>query len=1021
MLKKTLKISVIVLTILLAAAFTLPFIFKGKILAIAREQVNKNVRARVDFSDVDISLFRHFPRLAVGLESLRIVGTDAFSKDTLISADRIDVAVNILSLFGGNEISVYSITVDKPRIHAIVNKEGLANWNISMPDTATTPAKSGTAFHLHLQSYQINDGYISYSDIPGDKSCEIEHLDHSGKGDFSSDLFTLHTRTSAGSVSLIYTKIPYITDAQASVTADLEVDNKTQTYRFKTDDIHLNDLQLATEGSFQFVNDSTYGMDIQFHSPSTAFKTFLSLVPSIYKTDFDKIKTSGSAAFSGYVKGEYNSSKIPAYSMSLKVENGFFQYPDLPQPVKNIGIDMKVENPDGITDHTMLNISKGHIEFGNDPIDFKIIFIKPLTDQYLDCTIKGKLDLAGITRFVKLKAGTQLSGMLDANVAAKGNLSTITKQKEGPFTANGQITISNLNYSSSDFPQPIRNSHIQIAFQNPDGLADHTLIQIPAAHFEIGTDPVDFSLSVKTPVSNPVFDGKLAGSFNLANAKQFTAFPDGTSISGILNGDITFSGNKQAIDKKEYDRINCSGTTSLKNMLYTSAAYPEGFKLNDAAFSFNPKNISLNAAHAEFAGSHITAKGNLENVIGYMMMNEAISGSLDLYADKIDLNKFMSSVPTTADTVKNKTAATVFEVPKNISFVVQAKVDQLHYDKVDYRNLSGALAIHDEMIALKDVKMDALDGNLMASGYYSTQKDKKNPDINFTYDVHGVDIQKTFYAYNTVQKIMPMGQYVNGKMNSQISMNGKLGTDMMPDQKTLSGKGNLYLTEGVFNKFEPVDKLASTLHMNQLSGMSLKDVKLNFEFANGKVLVQPFHVKYEGVDMEVGGMHGFDQSIDYAIAMKVPRAMMGSEANGLVNNLAQQANNKGVPVKISDNINLKINMVGTISHPQIKTGLNTPGSDLSSEVKQQATVFAKQASDSVKTVVHAKTDEAKDSAVAIKNQAVKDLQKDLGKALTGEKDSTGSSGKTLENTQKNAEKTIKNTFDNLFKKKTASR
>ena len=102
MLKKTLKISAIVLTVLLAIAFTLPFLFKGKILAIAREQVNKNVRARVDFSDVNISLFRHFPRLAVGLENLQILGTEVFSKDTLISANRIDVAVNILSLFGGN-------------------------------------------------------------------------------------------------------------------------------------------------------------------------------------------------------------------------------------------------------------------------------------------------------------------------------------------------------------------------------------------------------------------------------------------------------------------------------------------------------------------------------------------------------------------------------------------------------------------------------------------------------------------------------------------------------------------------------------------------------------------------------------------------------------------------------------------------------------------------------------------------------------------------------------------------------
>ena len=92
---------------------------------------------------------------------------------------------------------------------------------------------------------------------------------------------------------------------------------------------------------------------------------------------------------------------------------------------------MKIDNPDGITDHTVLNISKGHIEFGNDPFDFRILFKNPMTTQYLDAAIKGKFNLADITRFVKLKAGTSLSGLLDANATAKGNLSAITKQQAG--------------------------------------------------------------------------------------------------------------------------------------------------------------------------------------------------------------------------------------------------------------------------------------------------------------------------------------------------------------------------------------------------------------------------------------------------------------------------------------------------------------------------------------------------------------------------------------------------------------
>ena len=179
--------------------------------------------------------------------------------------------------------------------------------------------------------------------------------------------------------------------------------------------------------------------------------------------------------------------------------------------------------------------------------------------------MKGKLNLADITRFVKLKAGTSLSGMLDANATAKGNLSTITKQQAGPFTANGFINITGLNYSSPDFPQPIRNSNIQIAFQNPDGLADHTLIQVPAAHIEIGSRSGGLSTSPSKHRYPTWFlmDG-LKGSFNLANAKQFTQFPAGTTISGILAGDIAFSGNKQAIDKKEYDKINSSGTLNAE-------------------------------------------------------------------------------------------------------------------------------------------------------------------------------------------------------------------------------------------------------------------------------------------------------------------------------------------------------------------------------------------------------------------------------------------------------------------------
>jgi uncharacterized protein involved in outer membrane biogenesis len=348
MVKKVLKIVLIALLVLVGVAFAAPFLFKGKILALAKDQANKNLTAKVDFKDVDISFFRHFPRIAVGLEGLEIVGVENFSKDTLISAKKIDVAVNLMSIIGGSEMIIYSITLDQPRIHAIVNKEGKANWDISKPDSSTaSTTETEKPFKLALQKYSIEDGYISYKDEQGNMSSEIEHLNHEGSGDFTSDNFTLDTRTKAGAVSFVYTNIPYLVNTATAIDAAIQIDNKTNTYKFKTDNISLNDLKLSADGFFQLQNDSTYNMDIKFNTPSNEFKSILSLIPSIYKTDFDKLKTSGTALFNGFVKGIYSNSQIPAYQVNVEVKEGFFQYPDLPKPVQHVTLLMKIDNPDG--------------------------------------------------------------------------------------------------------------------------------------------------------------------------------------------------------------------------------------------------------------------------------------------------------------------------------------------------------------------------------------------------------------------------------------------------------------------------------------------------------------------------------------------------------------------------------------------------------------------------------------------------------------------------------------------------
>lgn len=884
MIKKTLKIAGITLGILFLLLLLAPFLFQKQLIAALKKGLNDNLAAQVDFKDVSLSFFRQFPKVSVRIDSLRIVGRNDFAGDTLLQAAHVETALHFWSVVSGSNYRIYSVSVDAPRINAIVHADGKANWEIALPDTAAKTGGSSSPFRLELQRYALRNADIRYRDESTGMEAVLRGLDHEGSGDFSAEHYTLQTKTAAGGVSFRYGAIPYLSDVATSLDADFDIDGKTNTYRFNNGRIRLNALELRTNGSVRLVNDSTYDMDLSLKAPSTSFREVLSLVPAIYKKDFDKIRTAGTAKLEGFVKGRYSATQLPSFDLKLDVANGSFQYPDLPVPVRDINLALQVQNPDGVPDHTVIRLPQAHLNMGGAPLDGRLVLQQPLSALNIDAALKGSLDLGSLGRMVKLEAGTLLAGKAQADVTMKGSVA--------------------------------------------------------------------------------------------------------------------------ALQQKRYEGFSAGGTLRLDGFRYSSKDYPAGVELQTLLASFNPKNITLSELAGRYGKTRFTASGALDNVLAYVLKNDPLKGNLRFHADQVDLNEF---IPVSDDTAQSATAAAPpFLVPANLDLSLDAAADAVHYDKVDLKGLTGALAVNNQTVFLQDVRAAALDGTMRVSGTYSTLLDKKHPDISLTYDVQGFDIRKTFLAFNTVQKLMPVAQYMGGKLSSQLTVNGKMGAGMMPDFSSLTGKGNLLLIEGLLEKFAPVDKLAGTLGIAQLQHLSLKDVKSYFEFTNGKVLVKPFTVKVADMELEAGGLHGFDQSLDYLLNLKVPRAKLGAGANTLVNNLSAQAAAHGLPVKVGETVNLKINLGGTIRNPQLRTALKESGASLADELKTQATDFVKAKADSARSTL-------RDSLASVKKQVADDAKKALINTITGTKDSSGS--KPGQDIRQKAENTGRSILKGLFGKK----
>ena len=86
------------LVLVLVLLLVLPYLFRDRIAQQVKTAVNQNVNAKVDWRDVGVGFFRHFPDLTLTLDDLTAVGVDRFQHDTLAAVRHFRVSVGLPSV-----------------------------------------------------------------------------------------------------------------------------------------------------------------------------------------------------------------------------------------------------------------------------------------------------------------------------------------------------------------------------------------------------------------------------------------------------------------------------------------------------------------------------------------------------------------------------------------------------------------------------------------------------------------------------------------------------------------------------------------------------------------------------------------------------------------------------------------------------------------------------------------------------------------------------------------------------------
>lgn len=571
--KKVLIILLIIILVVISALIVTPLLFKDQLLQKAKEVANTSVNANVDFSDFRLNLFRDFPRLTVSLKGVSVVNREPFEGDTLVGFNEFNASVDLMSIIKKDAIRVRSILLDRPVVNGIILEDGTVNWDIAIPSEEVKPEEDTSEtktmdLKVALKKFEIRNANLVYDDRKANMKASAENLNFILTGDLSQDFSSLNIQSEIEKVNFVYDGVRYLKDAVLNMVLNVDADLANSVYTLKENDVMLNALELRFDGKVALPDSETVSVDMTFDTPSTEFKSLLSMVPAVYMKDFQDVQADGKLALKGEINGILKGEITPSANIELIVDNARFSYPDLPKSAENIDINVKIKY-DGIqNDNSIVDVNQLHAEIGGNPVDVKMHLITPMSDPQVNAQLSANIDFASLKDVIPME-NINISGILDADVDMMGKMSSIVNERYEEFKADGTIRLQNFEYRSPDMPQQVFIQQTILNFSPK-------FLLLEAFDATIGSSDVHLKGSLENFIPYILADGIVKGSldFNsdLIDVNEFltegeeteeVVVKDTTDMTAIeVPGDIDFT-LASKLKKVKYDKIEIDNVNGL--------------------------------------------------------------------------------------------------------------------------------------------------------------------------------------------------------------------------------------------------------------------------------------------------------------------------------------------------------------------------------------------------------------------------------------------------------------------------
>ncbi|MCW2121099.1 AsmA-like C-terminal region-containing protein [Flavobacterium sp. 7A] len=438
---------------------------------------------------------------------------------------------------------------------------------------------------------------------------------------------------------------------------------------------------------------------------------------------------------------------LPKTKGFIHLNKGMIKTPYYPNPITDINLDLKMDNPVGTTKALSIQMNPASFIFEGKPVKVEGSFGN-LDDIHYDLKVNGEMDLGKIYKVFSQK-GLDVKGYIKANLALKGSQSDASNGRYSKLKNSGTLLLRNITTHSQYLPK---------AFVINEGLFTFKQDQLHFKNFTASYGKSDFVMNgMMNNVINFVLSDKavLKGSFAIKSKNFYVdeflfASPDPIPVDVQVTSSAVGSG---VIVIPPNLNLNLAATATK--------VYWQGLTLLDLVgnLNMNKAKVTLKDSGFKIIGSPV----KMDIVYNNETMQRAFF-DFKIKAEDFDIKRAYDEI----EMFRNMaSAAKSAQGIVSLDYAVRGKLDQDM--KPIYSSLSGG-----GILSVKDVKMKGFKmfNNVSKSTSFEGIKDPNvtKVDINTTIKNNIITIDQFKFKFAGFRPRIEGTSSFDGRLNIKMRL-----------------------------------------------------------------------------------------------------------------------------------------------------------------------------------------------------------------------------------------------------------